>query len=239
MKKNKTRTIALLTALIGTLSVGGIMAYFTDGDTATNTFTVGKVSLDLQEPDWVPPTEIVPQQEFEKDPQIKNDGLNEEFVFLKVTIPYANVVTANEDGTKNTSADTELFSYDLNKGWTEIEAKRVKDTTTKTVTHLYAYTGDYVTTMEPLAVDETTPTLFDHVRFANIVEDQQIEATTLNIIVDAFGIQTTNLNDGKASLDGDNGDGVVSPQEVWAIIENQNPSLEVSVNEEVYTDIKK
>ena len=93
MKKNKTRTSALLTALIGTLSVGGIMAYFTDGDTATNTFTVGKVSLDLQEPDWVPPTEIVPQQEFEKDPQIKNDGLNEEFVFLKGRKAYAEITT--------------------------------------------------------------------------------------------------------------------------------------------------
>lgn len=239
MKKHNTKTMVLLTALIGTLSIGGIMAYFTDGDTATNTFTVGKISLDLQEPGWVPPTEIVPQQEFAKDPQIKNDGLNEEFVFLKVTIPYANVVTANEDGSKNNASDTELFSYDLNKGWTELKSEQVKDTVNKTITHLYAYTGDYATTMEPLAVDETTPALFDHVRFANIVEDQKLEASTLNIVVNAYGIQTTNLNDGKEALDGDNDDGKVTPQEVWNVLETQNPSLNISVSEDVNTDIKK
>ena len=56
MKKNKTKTMGLMALLIGTMSIGGIMAYFTDGDTATNTFTVGKISIDLQEPEWVPPT---------------------------------------------------------------------------------------------------------------------------------------------------------------------------------------
>ena len=239
MKKNRTKMMGLVALLIGTMSIGGIMAYFTDGDTATNTFTVGKISIDLQEPEWVPPTDIVPQQEFEKDPLIKNDGLNDAFVFLKVTVPYANIVTANEDGTKNSAADTELFTYDVNSGWTELTSKQVKDTGAKTITHLYAYTGDQSSSMQSLAVEASTPKLFDYVRFANIVEDQQLEATTLNIVVDAFAIQTTNLNDGKTNLDGDNADGTAAPLEVWSILEKQNPSLEVSVNEEVYTDIKK
>ena len=230
--------MVLLTALIGTLSVGGIMAYFTDGDTATNTFTVGKISLDLQEPDWIPPVNIVPEQEFAKDPQIKNDGLNEEYVFMKVTIPYAHIVTANEDGTKNPASDVELFSYNVNKGWTEMEAYMVKDTVNKTITHLYAYTGEYATTMEPLAVNATTPALFDYVRFANVVEDQTIEAQTLNVVVNAYGIQTMNLNDGKSNLDGVNDDGKVSPKDVWTIIETQNPSLDVNVNEHIHTDVK-
>ena len=238
MKKHKTQTMVLLTALIGTLSVGGIMAYFTDGDTATNTFTVGKISLDLQEPDWIPPVNIVPEQEFAKDPQIKNDGLNEEYVFMKVTIPYAHIVTANEDGTKNPASDVELFSYNVNKGWTEMEAYMVKDTVNKTITHLYAYTGEYATTMEPLAVNATTPALFDYVRFANVVEDQTIEAQTLNVVVNAYGIQTMNLNDGKSNLDGVNDDGKVSPKDVWTIIETQNPSLDVNVNEHIHTDVK-
>ena len=239
MKKNKTKTMLLLTALVGTMSIGGVMAYFTDGDQATNTFTVGKISLDLQEPDWVPPTEIVPQQEFEKNPQIKNDGLNEEFVFMKVIVPYDNVVTANEDGTKNPAKDTELFSYDVNEGWTELESEVFKDTQAKTITHVYAYTGEDVSSMKSLAVDATTPSLFDHVRFANIVEDQAIEAKTLNVDIQAFGIQTTNLNDGKTALDGNNKDGKVSPTDVWSILEKQNPSLDISVTEEVNTDIKK
>lgn len=238
MKIQSKKSMLLLTALIGTLSIGSIAGYFTDGDTATNTFTVGKISLDLQESDWVPPVNIVPQQEFKKNPQIKNDGLNEEFVFVKVTVPYAHLVTANEDGTKNQASDTELFSYDVNSGWTELSSEMVKDTTNKTITHLYAYTGEYATTMEPLEVNATTPSVFDYVRFANIVEDQSIEATTLNVVVNAYGIQTTNLYDGKESLDGNNADGKVAPEEVWNIIETQNPSLQNMVEEDAFTDIK-
>ena len=40
MKKHTTKTMVMLTALVGTLSIGGIMAYFTDGDMAMNTFNI-------------------------------------------------------------------------------------------------------------------------------------------------------------------------------------------------------
>lgn len=238
MKKSSMRTLALTAILAGTVSIGGIMAYFTDGDTATNTFTVGKISLDLQEPSWVPPTNITPGQEIAKDPQIKNDGNNEEFVFLKVTVPYANVVTANEDGTKSRIADTELFSYDVKDGWTEIDSKRVIDSSSKTVTHLYAYTGETADSMKALAVNSSTPSLFDWVRFANIVEDQNLETTTQNIVIEAYGIQTQNIKDEKGNLDGDNNDGKTLPLDVWKVIENQNPSLQNTVTEDINTDIK-
>ena len=238
MKKSRMRTLALTAILAGTVSIGGIMAYFTDGDTATNTFTVGKISLDLQEPSWVPPTNITPGQEIAKDPQIKNDGNNEEFVFLKVTVPYANVVTANEDGTKSRIADTELFSYDVKDGWTEIDSKRVIDSSSKTVTHLYAYTGETADSMKALAVNSSTPSLFYWVRFANIVEDQNLETTTQNIVIEAYGIQTQNIKDEKGNLDGDNDDGKTLPLDVWKVIENQNPSLQSPVTEDINTDIK-
>ena len=239
MKKKSLALLMAVVMLFG-VTVGGTIAWLiAESEEVTNTFTVGKISIDLQEPEWVPPTEIVPQQEFKKDPQIKNDGLNDAFVFLKVTVPYDNVVTANEDGSKNDAKDTELFTYDVKEGWTELVSKQVKDSNAKTITHLYAYTGGQPSTMESLAVNASTPKLFDYVRFANIVEDQQIEAATLNIVVDAFAIQTTNLNDGKTTFDGDNSDGTVTPMEVWSILEKQSPSLEVSANEEIHTDIKK
>lgn len=75
--KKRMKTMIAATAMIGVLAIGGISAYFTDGDTATNTFTVGKVSIDLQEPNWNPPKDITPNQEIKKDPQIKNDGIND------------------------------------------------------------------------------------------------------------------------------------------------------------------
>lgn len=50
-KKKRIGKLALVSLLIFVL-VGNILAYFTDGDTATNTFNVGKVSIDLKEPNW-------------------------------------------------------------------------------------------------------------------------------------------------------------------------------------------
>lgn len=239
MKKNKVKIVALTAALVGTLSVGSIMAYFTDGDTATNTFTVGKISLDLQEPGWVPQDDITPGEEFKKDPQIKNDGINDEYVFMEVVVPYLNLITANEDGTRNKAADTELFSYDVKGGWTELTSEKVVDKTNKTVTHLYAYTGNESGAMEVLKANATTPKLFEWVRFANIVEDQKLETTTQNIVVNAYGIQTKNINDGKVGLDGNNADGKMTPLEVWKVIETQKPSVISVTSEAANTDIKK
>lgn len=235
MKKKNLDKIVLVGALIGCMSIGAVSAYFTDADTATNTFTVGKISIDLQEPDWVPPTDITPEQEFVKNPKIVNDGINDAYVFAEVVVPYANVVTANEDGTKNQAADTELFSYDLKDGWIEVGTP-AKDEIAKTVTHLYAYgTADAMTA---LVKDNETSAVFDYVRFANIVEDQQLEATSLEVMVNAYAIQTANLNDGKDALDGNNADGVTAPDAVWAVVSAQIPATAVEGTEEVNTDIK-
>lgn len=210
--KRKFKAALLAFAMIAVMMVGSISAYFTDGDTATNTFTVGKISLDLQEPNWdeEKATDITPNQTLKKDPQILNDGINDEFVFLEVIVPYENVIVANEDGTRNAAADTELYSYTVNSGWTEIAT--VKDAAEKTVTHLYVYgTADGCSVLKK---DVTTPTLFDTVTFVNIVEDQGLEEATLDIVVNAYGIQTSDVNGG-----------TTDPDMIWAVIDNQGPSL--------------
>lgn len=210
--KMNVKAVVLAFAMIAVMMIGGISAYFTDGDTATNTFTVGKISLDLQEPNWDEDKakDITPNQTIKKDPQILNDGINDEFVFLEVIVPYENVVVANEDGTRKPAADTELYYYTVNNGWAEIAT--IKDAATKTVTHLYVYgTADKCMALKK---DVTTPTLFDTVTFVNLVEDQGLEEATLDIVINAYGIQTTNVNGG-----------TVDPDMIWDVIENQGPSL--------------
>lgn len=228
-RKKKAKAAVLVLALIGSLTIAGISAYFTDGDTATNTFTVGKISLDLQEPGWVEPEDITPAQDIVKDPQILNNGVNEEYVFLEVIMPYAaNLVTANDDGTRNAAADTELFSYNVNPGWVEIQGVvngityPTKDTADQTVTHLYAY-GDS-TSMAALEAGDVTPALFNYVRFCNAVEDQKLEETAPDIVINAYGIQTLNINDG-ADINGSNTDGKVNPMDVWSVLHNQSPAV--------------
>jgi len=50
-KKNVLLT-ALAVALVAVLAIGGSIAYFTDYDEAVNTFTMGKVKINLTEPGW-------------------------------------------------------------------------------------------------------------------------------------------------------------------------------------------
>lgn len=202
-KKNLVSVIVAL-SLVCVLAVGLISAYFTDVETQTNVFTVGKIDIDLQEPNWDEPTDILPEQEFPKDPQITNVGVNDAYVFMEVEVPYANVVTVADDGTKNAMADTELFTYEINDGWVAV-GEGVKNEDKKTVTYIYAYGSD--TAMTALVKDATTETLFDTIKFVNIADSQGIEGTVQNVVVNAYAIQTTNINVDE-----------ISPASIWAVV---------------------
>lgn len=209
-KKSRGAIILASLALVGVLAVGGISAYFTDTDSATNTFTVGKIDIQLDEPEWDPTDpeheDITPNKEFAKDPEIKNIGANDAYVFAQVSVPYKNVVTANGDGTKNAAADTELFTYTVNSGWIEIGTP-TKDTAHGVVVHTYAYSSD--TECTALAPNATTASIFDKVKFVNVIEGQ-VDEETFNVDVKAFGIQTENINGGKKD-----------PANVWTVVANQ------------------
>jgi len=49
MSKRKILSTALVLCMVAILAVGGTLAYFTDTDEATNTFTIGKVDITLVE----------------------------------------------------------------------------------------------------------------------------------------------------------------------------------------------
>lgn len=57
------------TCALATAAVGGTMAFLTDKDSAVNTFTVGHVDLDFDEPDWDPDHPVDPS-----DPSAPPDG---------------------------------------------------------------------------------------------------------------------------------------------------------------------
>ena len=223
--KKRTKTIACAAALAGAITVGGVMSYFTDADTATNTFTIGKISLDLQEPEWDPDDaeDLTPNQEVKKDPQVKNDGENDEFVFVEVSVPYKKVVTVTDEGVKQEAADTELASYVINAGWTEM-GTGTKDEAAGTVLHRYVYGSAEACTV--LSKDALTPSLFDSIRIANVVEDQELEGTTQKIQINAYGIQANDIGANDTTV----------PSEVWKVIANQAPSTD-KTGEDAKTDI--
>lgn len=218
MKNKKLAKATAVCALAGVMLIGGAMAYFTDTDTATNEFTVGKVSIDLTEPGWVPPENITPNQEITKDPKITNDGVNSAYVFLQVKVPTKSVITANEDGTKNAEAVKELFTYQVKEGWTEINTaadETIGGQTYKVHTYVWG-TAEACTALDKGVT--TSSSLFDSIKFINVIEGEGLEETQLDVIVDAYGIQTTDINGDKTK-----------PVDVWAVLHAQTPTVD-SVN---------
>lgn len=210
--KGKKRWIAIVAALL-LLGVGGVAAYFTSTDEATNQWTVGDVTIELLETEYdkVPAeerTNITPNQEFTKDPVVQNVGTNDAFVFLRVSIPKKEVRIADLNGQALEAEPRELFDYRVDERWTLV----TEDTSASDKnTYVYAYGTEEA--CEALEAEAFAPSLFqdDEITFINVLEGQGLEGEKLEIPVEAFGIQTTDLGERKAT----------HPQEVWEILMNQ------------------
>ena len=106
----KVKAVLATASIVGVVGIAGIMAYLTDTDTATNTFTTGKVKIELQEPLWdagadtnsndIPDfaENIAPNATVTKDPQVKNTGKNNAYVYLKGTVPAKEEITPEDNG---------------------------------------------------------------------------------------------------------------------------------------------
>ena len=154
--KNKTwKNYLGAAALVTVLFAGSVSAYFTDQDEKVNTFTVGKVTIELEEPKWEKkpddngnkiPDEaerMTPNQTIIKDPQVKNTGNNDAFIYMTVEVPCRQIISVNNDGTRNPLAMRELYNYQVDNSWELLGTVDVSDESGKKVAvkHLYAYAG--------------------------------------------------------------------------------------------------
>lgn len=98
--KKKLTAIALVVALLAVAVIGGTLAYFTDTDSAKNTFTVGNVKIDLIEQEkteqglapFVQDKLLVPGKSNDgnavsKIVTVKNTGKNGAWVWVDLKIP--------------------------------------------------------------------------------------------------------------------------------------------------------
>lgn len=213
-----------LSLLVVAVAVSGVSAYFTASDDATNNFTVNKVDVLLTEPDWdavVDPNNtpddkaddvtvtVTPNQTILKDPTVTNKGNIDQFVFLKVTVPFQNIITAKLNGERNAAANTELFTWnaenagelnviagedknaqlgDVNDSWVLVDRKVVGTN----VEYIYAYGS--ATEMTALAAEASTPALFESVTMCNAIEDQGLETTEVKVDIDVYAIQASDIN---------------------------------------------
>lgn len=180
MKKNTVKIMALA-GILCLASVGGVSAYLTDYEKVSNEFTVGKVDIELKEPEWKPEEnkKIEPSKVIHKDPQITNTGTNDAFVYMEVSIPMANVEAAAENGERLGKKVQELFYFEAKDSWMQLSVQNTESRRTYT----YAYT-------KILKPQETSEALFDTVKFLNLIEGQ-LDGQTFEIPVRAYAIQTS------------------------------------------------
>ena len=145
------------------------------------------------------------------------------FIVVLTWFVPVSTVTVNDAGVKQASADTELVYYTINSGWTELGSGE-KDTVSGTILHRYVYGTDQKCTA--LSANVVTPTLFDNITVANVIEDQALETTVQNIKVEAYGIQSNDIG----------ADDKTTPSDVWKVIVNQAPSKD-KTGENTKTDV--
>lgn len=193
MKRKKIAAFVVAGALCAALAAGSTVAYLTDKEDLTNQFTVGKVDIEGEEPNYTPDpdgktNDIVPTEEIAKDPQIENVGKNDAYVYMDVSIPIAKVITTDADGNRQNGGvakDTELFTMNnVSKKWTLMYSRRVDNN----MVYVYSYN-------EILAPGKTTDPLFTSVTFANVVEGQ-IDEDQFDVPVNFYAIQALNTGDG-------------------------------------------
>lgn len=150
LMKSKPAKAGVSVALVGTLALAGIGAYFTGTDTVENKFDISAGLTDkitVVEENWdttdadtngIPDAaeHVVPLQTIAKDPVVKNESDVEAWLFCQIKVPTANVSVVGEDGTPEAAASHELFTYTVNEGWTESGTPVVADGYT---THTYLY----------------------------------------------------------------------------------------------------
>ncbi len=172
MNKRKLVLLASALCIVAILAVGSTLAYFTDGDEATNTFTVGNVDIDLQEPKWdesgkEDSPEVYPTEALAKDPQIENIGANPCFVRLKIT-GWDSLIEAGLSESRITYR-TNYVEGALGTDWV-------------------LHTDGYYYYTKVLAVGETTTPVFDQIVMpADLVNGNG--ETTYHIVVNAYAVQ--------------------------------------------------
>lgn len=188
---NKKKIIIASLVLLLVFAVGGAIAYFTDTETKTNTFTVGNVDISLTEANWdltdsnnnnIPDAaeNISPGVSVAKDPVITNDSATAPaYLYAKVEIPCTSDATPVEIFTLNS----------IGSGWNLMTDGAC---TSGVATKIYNY--GTASAMTALAAGSSTPAVFTNVTLNNsITGSEQGLSGNKNVVVTGYGVQTTGL----------------------------------------------
>ena len=166
--KKKILALCLVVALAATAVIGGTLAYFTDTESKTNTFTVGNVDIELKED--FPDNKLLPgtktQNNLKKEVTVENVGTSDAYMWIEVWVP-----AALDDGDDNSPQAPGLgnslhFNYDAaNVGVEETKSTYLGRKTIGEGENAVAYNGyvHFVENDTAKAKGESTAKLLDQV----------------------------------------------------------------------------
>lgn len=197
MKKFKALLVVACALLLVAASVFGTMAYLTSTDTVTNTFTVGKVNITLDEAkvntDGMPVTpaervkknsyKLLPGHTYTKDPTVTVKA-GSESSYVKMTVTFSN---AKELDAIFAPTGADLISIFKGYDSTEWIAKgNTKDTTANTRTYEFWYKEAIGAPTADVALDA----LFDSITVPGTITGDQLKTIEgMTITVNAYAIQ--------------------------------------------------
>lgn len=207
MKKFKALLVVACALLLVAASVFGTMAYLTSTDTVTNTFTVGKVNIKLDEAkantdgslvegaDRVKANsyKLLPGHTYNKDPMVTVlSGSESSYVKMTVTFSKANELDAIF--APNGANLTNIFNgYDA-ANW--IAKGNTKDTTANTRTYEFWYKEAVGAPEGNVALDA----LFDSITVPGEITAEQLATIEgMTITVNAYAIQADGFANANAA----------------------------------------
>lgn len=191
--KKKVTAIALAVCILAVAVIGATMAYFTDTDSKSNTFTFGKVDIDLTEESIEDKEKGVKAGTVGTDGGITYPGVLPGLVYSKIptvtvkqdSLPAYVVITA----TVPTIYDWEgLFNYKIDSAF-DWDSKPVG---ANTVYYFYA--------KDPVQPGKSV-TPFTEVKINPALTQNDVKnLPTFNVVVNAYGIQKDGFDDAKAAF---------------------------------------
>lgn len=184
MQKESRKKWMILAVTGMCMITGGISAAYlkdTVGE-VQNVITVGDIKAVLKEPHWGTEKKIYlhPNESISKDPIVKNTGLNDEYVFLEVTIPKRKIAVIDDSTKRKMDRKLrEIFTFESEKDWEPVEKRELEDQKV----YVYGYS-------EILKPGEETVPLFKKIHAVNYLEGDLKEDDLLKIQVKAQVIQT-------------------------------------------------
>lgn len=194
--KKKIITMSVAVMLVVLAVTGATLAYFTDTDDATNTFTVGKVDITLND-EFEQSSKLLPAV-VDEDSNIlnavdkvvsitNNQGSEDAYVRIHIAVP------ASID-------DLIGLWYDDASGWNWEEGTRVDYTATIDDVE---YNVVCLTYSEKMAAEETTTNVFEWVTMESGATNEDVAAVQgqFDIKIFAEGVQAAGFSDAFTALE--------------------------------------